>query len=137
MYSGDFSYFFCDPCAREVCRQNPSNGWMVQYRLVDDEQICLSCYQDMILEDGVEREKLESGEIPGMFFSYGNPEPKLAGYEEVPGFSDYFVNDSRSVDRFTKKALELMDEGYNVVVGYERMAYGGGEGYVTLMVKDV
>ena len=32
-------------------------------------------------------------------------------------------------------AMELMDQGKRVVIGYERMGIGGGEGYVTLMVK--
>jgi hypothetical protein len=103
--------------------------------MVDDEEICLRCYQEHIFENGVEREKLEAGEIPGMFFNYGNPEPKQAGYEEVPGFSDHFINDERSADAFRRKALELMSSGYKVVIGYERLAIGGSEGYVTLMAK--
>jgi hypothetical protein len=136
LYEGDFSYFWCQPCERDICEQHPANGWQIQYRMYDDEQICLRCYQGLIFENGVEREKLESGEIPGMFFNYGNPEPKQAGYEEVPGFSDYFINDGDKADRFRKKALELMDGGYKVVIGYERLAIGGSEGYVTLMAKQ-
>jgi len=41
---------------------------------------CLKCYQELILENGVEREKLEEGFIPEMFFSWGNLEPIRAGY---------------------------------------------------------
>jgi hypothetical protein len=106
--------------------------------MVDDEEICLRCYQEKLLDEGheFEREKLESGQLPGMFFSYGNPEPKQAGYVDVPGFSNYFINDGDKADRFRKRALELMDDGYKVVIGYERLAIGGSEGYVTLMAKE-
>jgi hypothetical protein len=137
LYEGDFSYFWCDPCGRDICQRHPANGWQVQYRMVDDEEICLSCYQEKLLDEGheFERERLKSGQIPGMFFSYGNLEPRRAGYEEVTGFTVYFVNDSEKADRFRKKALDLMDEGHKVVIGYERLAIGGGEGYVTLMAK--
>jgi hypothetical protein len=135
LYEGDFSYFWCEPCQRDICERHPANGWQVQYRMVDDEQTCLRCYQDYIFENGVEREKVESGEIPGMFFSYGNSEPKEAGYSEISGFSDYFISDSEKADRLRKKALELMDDCYKVVIGYERLAIGGSEGYVTLMAK--
>lgn len=136
LYDGDFSYFWCHECEREICGQHPRNGWHIQYRTYDDEQVCLSCYQDLIFENGVEREKLEDGQIPGMFFSCGNLEPKEAGYEEVPGFTDYFANTQERVDEFRNKALELMEDGRKIVIGYERMAYGGLEGYVTLMAKD-
>jgi hypothetical protein len=71
-----------------------------------------------------------------MFFSHANTEPKEAGYEEVHGFASYHVRDSVTAEAFRKKALELMEMGKAVVIGYERLAYGGGEGYVTLMVKE-
>ena len=97
--------------------------------------VCLKCYEDLIIENGVERDKLEKGQIPGMFFSYGNLEPLHAGYREVEGFTNFFISCQWDSDRFRKKALELMDEGKRVVIGYERMAIGGDEGYVTLMEK--
>ena len=71
-----------------------------------------------------------------MFFSYGNTEPIQAGYKEVEGFKNFFVSCKWDADRFRNKALELMDQGKHVVIGYERMAIGGSEGYVTLMVKE-
>jgi len=83
----------------------------------------------------VEREKLEAGKIPGMFFDYGNHQALEKGYREFPGFADYFVNSQEKADEFRNKALELMDHGYRVVIGYERMTVGGPEGYITLMVK--
>jgi hypothetical protein len=33
------------------------------------------------------------------------------------------------------KALELIDNGHKVIVGYESMAIGGLEGYITLFSK--
>ena len=89
------------------------------------------------MEEGLEfeREKLETGRIPGMFFSCGNTEAREAGYIEVVGFTNYFVGSREAADRFRKKALELIDEGQKVVVAYERLAIGGGEGYVTLLAK--
>ena len=135
LYEGDFSYFRCEQCEREICEQNPRNGWHIQYRDYDDETVCLRCYEELILENGIEREKLEKGQIPGMFFSYGNLEPKKAGFEEIPDFQKYFVANLDDADIFIKKALEFMDEGKKVVVSYERMAIGGLEGYVTMLVR--
>ncbi|MBW1697573.1 MAG: hypothetical protein JRH18_23965 [Deltaproteobacteria bacterium] len=72
MYEEPWVYFWCEPCEREICEQNPLNGWHIQYRDYGYERVCLSCYKDLILENGVERDKLESGHIPGMFFDWGN-----------------------------------------------------------------
>lgn len=136
MYEEPWSYFICRKCEREVCRQNPKNGWHIQYRDYKGETVCLRCYQDLILKNGVEREKLEVGLIPGMFFSWGNTEAINAGYKEVPGYTNFYVRGEESAQRFIKKALELMDSGFKVVIGYERMGIGGVEGYVTLLVKE-
>lgn len=137
MYEEPWAYFWCQQCDREITEQNPMNGWMVQYRTVDDEQICLSCYQDKILEEGLEFEKvkIERGEIPGMFFSYGNLEALNSGYEDLPEFKNYFINTQERADELRRKVMDLMGQGKKVVIGYERLAIGGSEGYVTLMVK--
>ena len=136
MYEEPWAYFMCGKCDREISEQSRQNGWHIQYRNYEGDQVCLKCYEELVLENGVEREMLEIGKIPGMFFSYGNLEPLQEGYSEVEGFSDFFVSNQERADLFRKKALELMDVGKLVVIGYERMAIGGGEGYVTLMVKD-
>jgi hypothetical protein len=135
MYEEPFAYFWCDECDREICEQNPQNGWHIQYREYDGRTVCLRCYQELILENGVEREKLEEGQIPGMFFDWGNREALKEGYREVPGFTGFFVNSQEKVDDFRNKALEFMDRGYRVVIGYESLAIDGSEGYVTLMAK--
>ena len=135
LYEGDFAYFYCDSCGREVCEQNPRNGWHTQYRILDEEQVCLKCYQEYIFENGVGREKFENNEIPGMFFSWDNSEAKEAGYEEVMGYQNNHITGQDSAERFCKKAIELIDEGHKVIAAYESMAIGGFEGYVTLLAK--
>ncbi|MEW6664140.1 MAG: hypothetical protein AB1512_02820 [Thermodesulfobacteriota bacterium] len=135
MYEEPFAYFWCNGCDREVCEQNPMNGWHIQFRDYGDQKVCLRCYKDLILENGVERDRLEAGKIPGMFFDWGNKMALEAGYEPLEEFSDFFIDSQKRVDQFRKKALELMDEGLKVVIGYERMAITGTEGVVTLLVK--
>ena len=135
MYRDPWAYQRCGECERDVCYQNPDNGWHVQFRDYAGEEVCLKCYEGIVLENGMERDKLEAGQIPGMFFSHGNPEALEAGYEEVEDFSNFFIDNKHKADRFRDKALSLMDEGRKIVIGYERMAILGVEGYVTLMAK--
>lgn len=94
--------------------------------------MCLSCYQEFILENGIPKNKFQEGTVPGMFFNSGNPEPKKIGYEEVPEWKNVKVT---SASEINNKALELIGKGYKVIVGYERLSIIGGEGYVTLMAK--
>jgi hypothetical protein len=136
MYEDPWAYFECGNCDRTISQQNRQNGWHIQYRDYDGQMVCLKCYQDLVIENGSERDKLEAGKIPGMFFSYGNLEPLKAGYKEVEGFTSFFISCKWDSERFRKKAIKLMDQGKKVVIGYERMAIGGGEGYVTLMIKE-
>lgn len=130
---GDFRYFTCEGCQRVICEQNPSNGWMTQYRMVDDDQICLRCYERDILENGMPREQFAEGSIGGMFFSGDNHEPLGAGYEQV--LHREYITGSQSARVFCDKAMELIDSGHKVVVGFESMGIGGSEGYVSLFAK--
>jgi hypothetical protein len=70
-----------------------------------------------------------------MFFSGDNREPLRAGFEYVDGFRDYFVNGARTAQYFNEQALELIDSNFKVVTGYERLAIGGLEGYVSMFAK--
>ena len=124
---GDFRYFTCPDCDRTICEQNPANGWHIQYRRVDDEQICLRCFEKTILANGIPREDFEAGKLTGMFFSTGNSEPLEAGYQVVEGFDDKRIASEQGAQIVCHKALELIDLGYKVVVGYESMAIGGLE----------
>ena len=38
LYEDDFAYFTCHRCEREICEQNPRNGWHIQYRDYDGEE---------------------------------------------------------------------------------------------------
>lgn len=137
---GDFNYFDCDACGRTVCEQNPSNGWHTQYRTLDDgdnEKVCLRCYEKIILDEGIPREKFENREIAGTFFSRGNFEPLKAGYTVDELYQDFNIRSQNSIDSYCQRALELIDKGYKVVTGYENLAIGGLEGYVTLFYKPV
>ena len=127
----DFRYFECVACYRTICEQNPRNGWMVQFRVEDFEdyeQICLQCYQTELLENGVNREKIENGEMDGMFFNYNDP--VLESWEK---FIDYrFINSEKSRDSLLSEILENMDNDYKVIISYERLGIGGGEGTVSV-----
>ena len=130
---GDFRYFECSGCNRIVCEQNPSNGWHTQYRIIDEyDQICLKCYSEHVLEYGIDRESVENGQLSGMFFSHGNPEPREAGYEPL---GDRFIRSTDSANAVCREVLALMDSGYQVVIGYESMAIGALEGTVSLHRK--
>ncbi|MDA2912537.1 hypothetical protein MYX77_01005 [Acidobacteriia bacterium AH_259_A11_L15] len=137
--SGSFDYTECETCDRQVCEQNPRNGWMLQFRKHTDlGYICLCCYQDEILKNGQPRSDFEGHTIDGgMFFSYGNTEAQDAGFEEVPEFIDYFIRSADDVRPYNQHALKLIDTGHKVISGYERLAIGGLEGYVTMMSKAV
>jgi hypothetical protein len=118
-------------CYRTICEQNPRNGWMVQYR-VDDfedyEQICLQCYQTELLENGVNREKIENGEIDGMFFNYNDP--VLESWEKF--INCRFINSEQSKDDLLHEVLVNIDNDYKVIIGFERLGLGGGEGTVSV-----
>ena len=133
----DFKYFDCPSCNRTICEQNPLNGYHIQFRFIDDEQICLSCYEKNILENGVSREKFEDKTIAGMFFSYGNTEAIDQGYEEISDFQNILIKSQKTIDEYCKKALELIDQGFNVINAYESLGIGGGEGYVTMLAKKL
>ena len=128
-----FRYFNCEGCSRIVCEQNPSNGWHSQYRIVNEcYQVCLRCYEENLLANGVDRESIENGELGGMFFSYGNPEPQAEGYEPL---GDRFVGRDSQAEAVRIEILNLIDTGYQVVIGYESMAIGGVEGTISLHSK--
>lgn len=126
----DFRYFECGECSRMVIRQCPRNGWHSYVREVEDEEVCLKCYEESIFADGLPRDGFEEGRISGMFCDKG--ELTEHGFALVDGFEDCYISDQESSRRFCDKALALIDAGHAVAVDYERMAIGGSEGYVSL-----
>jgi len=135
--SGSFDYVDCEACGRTVCEQNPANGWMMQFREHKElGYVCLKCYETEILENGQPRSDFAGSRIGGgMFFSGDNREPLNAGYDYVYEFRDFFVSGPETARRFNRKALELIDGSHRVVTGYERLAIGGLEGYVSMFAK--
>ena len=89
--------------------------------------------QDNILEFGISRESVENGEIAGMFFNYDDPVLK-----DWDKFIEYrFIASGRDKDELLDEVLENMDSGYKVIIGYERLGIGGGEGSVSVYRKLV
>lgn len=134
VYSKDFAYFTCNHCSREICEQNPANGWMMQVRNMDKDgeyRVCLKCYEELIIKDGMNEKILEDGTIDGMFGL--ETTAKKYGYSVVEGFDNYHV--VSDISPIVNKTKELTEKGHLVIVSFDRMAIGGLEGYVTLLSK--
>ncbi len=130
----DFRYFDCPMCQRTIIRQCPSNGWHSYVREYDGEDICLSCYEHILLREGIARETFEAGKIEGMFFN--QQDLADAGYEKASGMESIYIRTKCDAELYCSEALRVMDEGYIAVTDYERMAIGGLEGYVTMWCKQ-
>lgn len=135
----DFHYFMCDACYRTVIVRCPRNGWHSYARIINEcEQWCLACVEDTLRAEGIagfpaELEELfESGRLFGMFFNDGDLEGDgwaATGYRT-------FVNNEESAIALATKVRRLHGEGRLVIIGYESLAIGGSEGYVTLFSKE-
>lgn len=130
----DFRYFLCERCNRLIIQQCPDNGWR-SYKRIDDngEEFCVRCYQEGILENGHEAAEFERGSVPGDF--YNHQDISSHDWSLVQGMSHVYITGSESAKRFADRALELIDEGNKVLVNYDSMGIGGGEGYVSLYMK--
>jgi hypothetical protein len=128
----DFRYFTCDLCNRMICEQAPENGWHSQVRYLGDGDVavCLTCYQEMLLRDGIEREVFERRQLPGMFFS----SVELSDWTRI--VDDKHIRSKADAKDACAIAIDYIDRGYKVLVDYERMAIGGLEGYVSLYAKQ-
>jgi hypothetical protein len=125
----DENTFWCSYCGRQV---NESNGMMKQYRFNEcDDQICLKCYEEDVIENGQPREDFEGVNVKGMFA----PAVEKNGYSPVEEFQNYFINDEQSIKTYNKKALDLIDRGCKIVTDYERLSICGGEGYISMWAK--
>ena len=134
----DFRYFYCESCDREIIRQNPKNGYMSFIRDLESDfqeiiEVCLKCYEEEIIKNGIPKSKFEQKQIAGMFA----PDAEKNGYQAVDGFQSYFINNQESIEKYCNKAMELIDNGYKVLNDYERLGIGGGEGYITMFAKKV
>lgn len=140
-YSKDFSYFYCNGCYRDICQENPANGWHTQIRYVDDEPMCTKCYEDMLMKDGINIEDiLYKRQLPGSFFS--SEVLKENGFDVDGEFYHQQIgmgySTTVSEDVLFNK-LESHKERLSekiVIISYDSMAIGGLGGYVTLWTKD-
>ncbi len=130
----NFRYFTCAHCERIVVRQCLSNGWRSYVKSYGGEEICVKCYQDIVLEDGHAHVAFEGGKIPGDFFN--SSDLSANDWAQVPGYSHAFINGKETAKRFCTAALDLIEEGHKVLVDYNSMGIGGGEGYVSLYAKE-
>jgi predicted RNA-binding Zn-ribbon protein involved in translation (DUF1610 family) len=130
----DFRYFDCPMCQRTIIRQCPSNGWHSYVRDYEDDQICLSCFEQIQLKAGASKESFEDGRIEGMFFN--SNDLTTHGFEPVPGFHGYYIRTNEDVQNYCGTALRLIGKGCVIANEHERMAIGGLEGYVTMWAKS-
>ena len=134
----DFHYFGCECCGRMVIVRCPSNGWHSYQRIVNEcEEWCLACVESTLRAEGIagfpdELEKLLNGGLLfGMFFDVNARENACWLATEYRTF----INGEESAMRLAKEARRLHDQERLIIIGYESMAIGGGEGYVTLFSK--
>jgi hypothetical protein len=129
----DFRYQDCPACGRLVMSQCLDNGWRGYFKTDGDEDICVRCYQERRLADGEPLESFDDGHIPGDFYDSS----ELANYNWalVPGLQGVHISGSKGAAEFCARAIAFIKDGQKVLVDYERMGIGGGEGYVSLYLK--
>lgn len=135
----DFHYFGCENCGRIVIVRCPSNGWHSYQRIIDDcEEWCLACVESTLRAEGIAgfpselKGVLEEGHLFGMFFNVGELE------DEGWLATDYrtFINGEESAKLLAIEAKRLHEQGRLIIIGYESLAIGGSEGYITLFSKE-
>jgi len=127
-------YDTCVACGRTIatyCGCNP------QFKRFCDEPLCISCWRESLLEDGTPRDMLEKCQLgqAGVFFDFGNHEALDVGYQEVPHMDCLFIGSQQAKNEFCQAALEYHDQGYDVIIAFERISTFGDEGYVTLLIR--
>lgn len=131
IYSRDFAYFECEKCGRVICEQNPSNGYMVQFKWIEDldGKVCNSCYEKQLLEIGSSRKKLENYELDGLFLDNED----LYEFEELTNIPS-FVN-SGNLKHVCELILATVKPEEVFLIQYNTLAITGSEGYITVYKK--
>jgi hypothetical protein len=129
----EWNYQECPVCERTIIYRCLDNGWRTYFKIIEGEEICVKCYQNMTLEHGEPLEKFKDGKIPGDFYSPSDL--NAHGWTLVPGYSGNHISNKESIKRFAGHAVELISEDYKILVDYDSMGIGGQEGYVSLYVK--
>ena len=132
LYSKDFGYEYCEDCGRDVCVQNPSNGWHSQVHYHENGIECNKCYEERTLRDGINEDF--DNNIPGQFYNYTDIEAagwvKESDQAAGSGHSDY-----HNPDNAISHLRELIESGLKVLVNYDSMAIGGMGGYFSVYTK--
>lgn len=129
VYSKDYNWFECDNCGRNICEQNPSNGYHVQvhYNFRDYDYICNQCFSELIISGGMELDDLDNG-IIGTW--HGCEDFEKHNWEIV---DDIFIRGLHSVECLREKIQkELIDNGFDFLIELCRLGLGGFEGSIAL-----
>ena len=128
-----FRYFTCAECGRMIIRQCPDNGWRSYVKYRDGEEICVACYQEDILENGLSEEAFLNGRIPGDFF--GRDDILDNGWTPVQQYQGFFLKGAARVAEIRDAAITRLEAGKKVMIDYDRIGLDGSEGYVSLYEK--
>ena len=126
----DFRYLDCPICNRKVIRQSPANGWHSYTRILNDEEVCIACFEKELLVGNIEPID-DDGCIVGMFFNWGELAGK--GFELIEDC--FFIGSKNSKTKYVEMVNSYVEQGYIVVNEYESMGLGGGEGTLNLWIK--
>jgi hypothetical protein len=128
---------FCECCDRYIWN---NNGWRTNifYDEINEAIICAKCYQEDVLQNGQPAKDFLQGTIKGDFYDHEDLEENKFkedstysighGYSSYHGYSD--------VERLNNRAIELIEDGYQVIVNYESLAIGGLGGYVQIWKRN-
>lgn len=129
-------YDFCEHCGRFIALSNGLRGYIRYYKSLG--HICVGCLQNYWFDNGMDREIFENPDmvLDGDFFNY--EDLAAHGYKEVENYAygmGYTHNHGYAdVDRCKKKALELIDAGFKVIINIKASGMGLG-GYFNLWAR--
>lgn len=136
IYNKDFTYSKCDWCEKNICEQNPFNGWVTQFRDVNnnEERICLKCLQESILVMGIPEESFEQNKIPSEAMFYSHSELKEFNWELYK--SDIRIQTIDDTENMNQICLKLLNKEKKVLLDLSSMSIGGLEGYLNIYIKN-
>lgn len=128
MYSKDFAYFDCPECSRTICEQNPAQGWHVQYRKINEQQICLKCLQEITLDKGIPVDEYTTfKDITAYAMFYNRAELSK---------NDWMSEGSYKDDNTDFEKIKEIAKTNWILIDLDRMAIGGLEYYWSLYIKS-
>lgn len=152
VYSKDFQWVDCPCCQRTICEQNPSNGWMVQFRHIniadadydDENYVCSECFETTVMREGIDLETvIEKNSLVGSWFTDGELEEY--GYVKVEGMQELTIGSGRFSYKDPQLFFDLLKsrknagefENHTVLFQYDSMAIGGLGGAISVWKRQV